>query len=238
MEQGTGNRETARFDWLRKNIFAAVLFAFFSSALLTTATAQIQFPVGLPTLKVGDIAKYRTIDLWNNNQLSTSSLELLGVQNDRLVTKFISSTAAEPTTVSFTLEWQPCRAMSNSDQLICAGGLKFPMQVGTKSSYEKQPWSNRNGYDSATCEVKGEEKVSVAAGAFDTLRIECTGFWNRVIDDQPGSNRGRSGRITTAFWYAPAIGRWVKSQYSNFNSFSPNPFTKNQTELVEFVAGK
>lgn len=128
--------------------------------------------------------------------------------------------------------------MSNSDQLICAGALKFPMQIGSKSSYEKQPWTNGNGHDGATCEVKVEEKVTVAAGTFDALRIECAGFWNRVIDDQPGSNRGRSGKIATTFWYAPVIGRWVKFQYFNFNSFSPQPFSKNQTELVEFIAGK
>ena len=109
------------------------------------------------------------------------------------------------------------------------------MRVGSKHTY-KLPSSSGTSYDSATCEVKGEDNIRVAAGSFDTVRIECGGFWNRIVGDI------RSGPMSTISWYAPSIGLVVKSQYFSFNGIgTPTgslPYTKNQTELVEFVAGK
>ena len=121
--------------------------------------------------------------------------------------------------------------MRRSDEVVCTGSFKFPMQAGNKYNYEKLPWANRDGHSSASCEVKGEEKVTVPAGTFDAVRIECSGFWTRVF------NGTGSGRQTEAQWYAPSINRFVKSQFSDtFGGGAPN--TKNQTELLEFTAGK
>lgn len=213
-------------------VFGKVIFlAAMSGGSITLAYAQVQFPIGFPAPKVGDTAKYRTVDLWNNKELSTSQTELVEIQNDRFVTRFMTSTDPAPRTVYFTREWQPCRAMRNSDQTVCAGSFKFPMQLGNKHTYEKLPWTNGDGHSTATCEVKAEEKVSVPVGAFDTVRIECAGFWNRVF------NGNFSGRQTEVYWYAPTIGRLVKSQFMNFTS-SGSPFDKTQTELVELTAGK
>jgi len=208
-----------------------IIVLFGLGGVLTLAYSQVQFPVSLPALKVGDTAKYRTVDLWNNKELSTSQNELVEIQNDRLVTRFTTSTAPEPRTAHFTREWQPCRTMRNSDQAVCAGAFKFPMQLANKHTYEKLPWPNGNGHSTATCEVKAEEKVNVPAGAFDTVRIECAGYYNRVFD---GSF---SGRQMDVYWYGPTIGRLVKSQHFDFTS-SGSPFNKTQTELIEFTAGK
>lgn len=201
-----------------------------------TANAQVQFPVGPPTPKVGDIVRYRTIDLWNNSELSTEQIELVEIQSDRFTTRFKRSTGAETRTLLLNREWQSCRPMYNSPELICAGPLKFPMQPGGKHTYEKQPWTNGFGYDAATCEIKGEEKLTVAAGTFDAVRIDCTGFWNRIFNDQPRP-RDMTGKITMTRWYSPSIGREIKSQYTSLNR-DGSPFTRNQTELVEFIPGK
>ncbi len=195
------------------------------------AGAQVQFPVNLPTPKVGEVTKYRTVDLWNNKELSTSQIELVEIQNDRLVTRLTSSVDPSPSTRTFTSEWQPCRSMRNSDQLVCAGALKFPMQLGGKHSYDKLPWPSGNGHSSGACEVKAEEKVTVPAGTFDAVRLECSGFWNRIFDGTFG------GKQTELFWYAPAIARIVKSQFFDFTS-SGAANTKSQTEMTQFTAAK
>lgn len=198
---------------------------------LTTANAQIQFPVGLPAPKVGDIAKYRTVDLWNGSELSTTSNEIIELTSDNITIRNTSSTRPAPTTVKYTREWQACRSMKGSDAVVCAGALKFPLQSGNKHAYEKAPWLTGEGHTTANCEVKAEEKVTVPGGTFDTVRTECSGFWNRVF------NGSSSGRVTEAYWYAPSIHRVVKVQYADTLS-SGQSNTKTQTELTEFTAGK
>ena len=112
--------------------------------------------------------------------------------------------------------------------LVCAGALQFPLQVGNKHRFEKLPWQDGNGHSTDTCEVKGKENVTVPAGSFDTVRIECEGLWTRVFDGT------FSGREIQNLWYSPAIKRFVKTQYTNYRS-SGGVFDKTETQLVEFV---
>jgi len=191
--------------------------------------AQLQLPVGPPAANVGDVAKYRTIDLWNDRELRTSRSELVEVTADRYVVRFSTSIQPEPTTVHFTSQWQPCRTMQGSDQSVCTGSLRFPMQIGDKYNYEKLPWLNGNGHSSASCEVKAEEKLALPAGTFDTVRIECSGFWNRVFGGT------FSGRQTEVAWYAPKISRVVKFEFVNYNA-SGKLDIRERSELVEFSA--
>lgn len=39
-----------------------------------------------------------------------------------------------------------------------------------KHDYKDLPWPNGEGRASASCQVKGEEKIIVAAGGYDTVR--------------------------------------------------------------------
>ena len=212
-------------------IVSMCVAVFAQLALTASVYAQVQFPVGPPTPKVGDIAKTRTVDLWNNTEVSTSQSDIVEVQADRLVTRLTSSASSETRTLLFTREWNPCRTMLNSDTLICTGLFKFPLETGKKHSYDKLPNTVGRSHFSATCEVKGAEKVTVAAGAFEVVRIECSGFYNRVFDGN------WSGKFNEVVWYSPAISRIVKSSYNDFNS-SGSAFAKTQTELVEFIPGK
>lgn len=195
------------------------------------ATAQIQFPVGLPTPKVGDLAKYRTLDLWNNSELSASENELVEISANNFVTRFKSSVNSEPSTSRSDRSWNACRSMRNSDAIVCEGSLRFPIQSGNKHSYKDYPNDTGRSKFDAACEVIGQEKVTVSAGIFDTIRINCAGFYTRIFDGN------WSGKFNSITWYSPAINRIVKSQYFDFNA-GGTAFNKNQTELVEFTAGK
>jgi hypothetical protein len=227
----TRNPFSGLFEKLCQRAFKAVFLILLANTGLTATHAQIQFPVGLPESKAGEITKYRTIDLWNNNELSSRTSEIVEVTSDQFVSRGKTSTAAAPSTVYNSREWHPCRSMRDSKDKVCTGAFKFPMQVGNKHTYDKLPWANGAGTHTGTCEVKGEEKLTVTAGSFDTVRIECSGFWNRVFDGFG------SGRINEVLWYAPSISRLVKSQFSDtFTNGQLN--TKSQTELVEFTAGK
>ena len=184
-----------------------------------------------PTPKVGEIAKYRDLNLWNNTELRTLQSDLVEVTDARLVTQVKTSTNPAPRTISFNRSWNPCRTLRNSDKAVCDGSIKFPMQIGAKYDYTDLPWPNGQGDSSMKCEVKGEEKLTLQAGTFDAVLIECSGFWKRRFE---GSS---TGRTSETLWYAPSIGRMVKSQFvSLFQDGSPD--IKTQSELVEFIPAK
>lgn len=213
-----------------KKLFLGLITSSAVMMLIGQVQAQVQFPVALPSPKVGDIAKYRTIDMWTNKEISTGQFELVEIQAERLVIRGKSSAEAAESTGYRTREWNPCRSMQNSEQLVCGGALKFPLQIGNKHNFEKQPWSNRNGHNGAACEVKAEEKITLSAGAFDTVRIECAGFWNYVF------GQSGNGQLTQSYWYAPAIGQVVKFQEIYLSG--GRPYNKFQTELTEFIPAK
>ncbi len=212
------------------NVFINLGLIAGSLCFATSAYAQVQFPVEAPSPKVGQIATFRTVDLWNNKEISVTSNELVAVESEYLVIRSKRSDRDTATTFRTSKSWNVCRSMRDSDKVSCEGSLKFPMQIGSKQTVKERPWANGQGYDNVTCEVKGEEKVSVLAGNFDALRVVCSGFWTRIFE---GSF---SGRLNETIWYAPAISRTVKSQLNLFHSQGQLD-TKTQTELVEFVAG-
>lgn len=208
-----------------------ILLLALSGLVSSLASAQIQFPLSQPIFKVGEVAKYRTIDLWKNIEISTHESEVIEISDVGLVMRRTSSTNAAPVDLSFNRSSNPCRALQNSDKKVCDGSIKFPLQLGNKYDFKDLPWTDGKGITSMRCEVKGEEKLSLKAGNFDTVRIECAGFWTRLFD-------GRGvGKTSEYLWYAPIYGRFVKIQFSTWDDKGGLDL-KTQTELVEFIPAK
>lgn len=103
------------------------------------------------------------------------------------------------------------------------------MKVGDKYDFKELPWTNGNGHYSESCAVTGSEAVTVPAGTFQTLKIECDGTWTRVFE---GSG---SGKVTETLWYSPKVNRLVKSAYDDRNAAGKLE-NRSITELVEFAA--
>jgi hypothetical protein len=204
------------------NIFALI----FSFSLF--ATAQVTFPVERPSYKPGEAWIYRVLDAWNNKELRQTRTEFVASESDRLV--FISTNLATSNKSTFrtNLDTLPCTRMQNSDLELCGGAYKFPMAIDFKNTYENIPWDNGRGHNSGECNAKGVEKITIPAGEFDTLRIECKGFWTRVFD---GSG---SGSWSETIWYSPKIQRHVKRNYEDrWNGRIDN---KTVIELLEYKA--
>jgi len=91
----------------------------------------------------------------------------------------------------------------------------WPLQVGNQSGYiESGRWS-KDGEEKTysalwSCKVTGAGEVSVMAGAFETVEIEC-----RRYSEGSASRLPRLREVKT-FAYAPAVGHWVlaTSRYS------------------------
>ncbi|MEF8705464.1 MAG: hypothetical protein V5B36_10045 [Candidatus Accumulibacter sp. UW25] len=212
--------------------------AYFSTFMLAAlmplgAHAEIPEVAELPAPKVGEVWKYRTLDMWNNTELRQVEEELVEIQVDRLVFRGKGPGAAVPKTLYYGRSLASCRRMRDSEEEMCTGAMAFPLRVGNRSSYAKRPWRNGEGHSSAECEVKGVEGVTVPAGTFESFRVECDGNWHRIFESGP--TQSNSGRFQETLWYSPTVGRYVKSYYVGY---APRGgiYTKEQTELIEFVA--
>ena len=78
----------------------------------------------------------------------------------------------------------------------------FPLRVGQEASWNRTGVNNGNAFSQRIrCKVDGEERVTVAAGAFDTYRVVCTG----------GSDPARPSNTST-YHFAPEVNQVVKMQ--------------------------
>ncbi len=90
--------------------------------------------------------------------------------------------------------------------------LVFPLTVGKTWEYEY--WLGGRERDIVTtyryqARVDGIETVRTPAGRFQTLRVTHEGRWSRPVMEQ-GRAVERAGDVRTTYWYAPAVGTWVR----------------------------
>ena len=195
------------------------------------AEAQVAAVAELPTPAIGDVWKFRRMDMWNNKELSVYEEELVEIRTDRLVFRTKSQARPEPRTTYSGRALASCRKMRDSDVEMCEGALAFPLQVGNKSHYDKRPWRSGEGHSSADCEVKAIESVTVPAGTFDAFRVDCDGSYQRVTGGE--WKLTTSGRFEETLWYAPAVSNFVKWIYTDY--YRRGVWNKEQTELLEFT---
>ena len=132
-------------------------------------------------------------------------------------------------------DWSRSRSV-NGKQTVVNQPLDFPLRPGKAWSVEYTEANPNRQHASehyrTPYKVTGWEDVTVAAGTFHALKIEAEGDWSVVMApnvtagalarvDQFGAttvtqaNRNpataASGRTYKAFWYVPAVKRWVRS---------------------------
>lgn len=104
--------------------------------------------------------------------------------------------------------------------------IQFPLVVGKKYNLTFE-WNNGEGNTKYDVEVENFQKVTTPAGEFDAFRIKASGWWMRT------SNGSGSGRAETVVYYAPAVKRYVKWE---FTDRTPGGMQWNSqiTELVKW----
>ena len=169
------------------------------------------------TAATGDAYVYRVSNGYNNEVRGTISYRVEKVAADRIDVAVTTDTpsAGVARTESYTKDGNWLRhALVNHDQLH---DYEFPqaLQVYALPGDTDGSWSVRvDAVDPATGrrnsvrvdgEVLGSERISVPAGTFDTIKIRrrmYAGDWDGFM---------RETRTLEIDWYAPALGRAVKS---------------------------
>jgi hypothetical protein len=204
-------------------------------------------PTAAPALKAGDTWTYiDTVETGPTGWHQThDAITMQRVTDSHL---YISSkpvgSGTDGREVIVNADWSRVREISGSE-VVVNRPLAFPLEAGkTWNIQYTEPHPNAK-LKSATWTTKykvvGYEDVEVPAGKFHALKIEAEGDWrgelaplNTVVQaaqTQQGQTtlvtqarqvtpEATAGRTYKAFWYAPEVGRWVKSVEEYYGSDS------------------
>ncbi len=182
---------------------------------------------GRPLEKVGDVAVY-AIELRGDKRTTEETVTVTSVDQTHIKSKHVRPDR-NPPEIEGVLTVGRATVVSGASGIRFDPpivGFKFPLVVGDgwKSSFLAEGANNKSKTD-LDFKVVAREKVKTPAGEFDAFKIESEGWIN-------GVTWSGAIRMTEVRWYAPAIGRVVKSEYKDFRG--GNLWTNTVTELKSF----
>jgi len=130
---------------------------------------------------------------------------------------------AESETI-WTADWNMLANPSGAIYKDHSAEFSFPLRPGkvyrADNEFSRPRERNATWRHQRTAKVVGWEEVTVPAGKFRALRIDIESQWHRLDIEARGTSR-------SAYWYVPAVKRWVKSSYEDSSG-------KSTTELISF----
>jgi hypothetical protein len=186
-----------------------------------------------PDVKVGDSWTYQTKDLWTKivRPPYTLTVEAVGP-----LTINVESTVQDGRHFKwvYTRDWNLAARPGPRFVEPYWPSYSWPLEVGKKwggdATWPGPPSMAGTWKASFNSRVVGVEKVTVAAGTFDTVKIERKGRYS--TNAHSGSWNGWGGEIIETHWYAPAVRRAVKFTYTDTSG--ARILTKDETELVKY----
>lgn len=180
-----------------------------------------------PVAKVGDVAVY-AVELRADKRSTEETVTVTEVDQSFVKSKHVRPDRQPPEIEGVrTLDWATVVSGSSGtryDPPIVS--VKFPLVVGDawKSSFLAEGRTSKSKTD-LDYKVVAMEKVKTPAGEFDAFKIESKGWIN-------GVSWSGSVRTEGVSWYAPSLGRFVRSEYRDFRN--GRLWTDTVTELKSF----
>lgn len=207
-----------------------ILLAPLLSGALAFAQAQpAPSPASKPVVQVGEVARY-AVKLVTEGQNTEDTVTVTSVADGQIKARYTRAnrTPAE-TEVIYTDEWNPVLTGVGSRLEPAAQTLKFPLQVGNAwdAKYAVQTANGAKSRVEMAGKVVGYEKVPTPAGEFDAFKVQSSGWVN-------GVSWNGSFKVQQTVWYAPSIGRLVRSEYKEFRRDGVDTVS----ELKSFSPGK
>lgn len=188
----------------------ALCFTLFALSILEIGlpaafAQQSAAPAERPEIRPGDRWKTERRDALTKLVTLTEETVVTAVAGEK-VDVTINGTPGT-ITADLTLTDGPRLSYDNGYQF-----LRFPLQVGKKWEF-KTSWQNKATGSKGTTEmevaVKSLERVRVAAGEFDAIKVEATGYMNFAS--------GGSRRVQATYWYAPAAKAIIRMNWVDRN---------------------
>lgn len=209
---------------------------FVLTALFAAAPLPVPLRVDAPAVHADDSWRYKnTVELQGRFSETHDESSVVRTEGDALLlrTRQVDSTL-QPVEVLVGSDWARFRSVDGREQVINRP-FAFPLTTGKtwRVDYAEGNPTRQHASEHVTItyRVVGPERVTVAAGAFDAVKVEAIGTWaaaiapalngeittradaqgaavtNRIDRQLPGLT---TGRLYKAFWYVPAVRRAVK----------------------------
>lgn len=217
------------------------IFAIALGLLCCSAYAE---SVDAPALKAGDAWVYAVTTetgtqgwVRKDQQVSVERVSA----DDVLIALKQDGSSQPPVEVMRGLDWSRSRDINGKQQIV-SQPLLFPLSEGKKWVLDYTEANPNQLHTSETIHCKyvvtGWEDVQVPAGKFKALKIEGEGEWSALLAPRVAASahavstlggtaaltqsqrvvpRTISGRLYRAYWYVPALKRYVKSVEENYN---------------------
>lgn len=183
-----------------------------------------------PAINVGDTWVYQSRDAQTGEKRPGWRHVVSEVTPDRIMVRSAKSQ------LSFTQDFNLIEIKTGETVTVrytpAWGYYNFPLEVGKTYDAKFQSDSRSGTRDTRwnwKAEVLGSESVTVPAGTYDALKIKYTGNYNVTEAGRSWSG----GRIET-LWYAPAVNRHVKTEWTH--NWSGSGFKGSETEVNELVS--
>lgn len=198
-------------------MFMRTAVACLAGGLSLAALAQAGGAGSKFTPKVGDVAVF-TVEQRSDNRSMEETVTVKSIDGGLVRSSHVRPKRTPP-------EYEGVMTEDFGQVVSGVGGarydppiplVRFPLTVGQswKAGYDMQTPNQTRSRAEVEMKVLGAEKLSTPAGEFDTVRIEQSGWVNGV------SWQG-SVRIAQEMWFAPAIGRMVRTEFRSFRDGRP-----------------
>lgn len=165
-----------------------------------------------PVMKVGDVAVY-AVEQRTDRRSFDETVTVTSVDQTHIKSKNLRPNRNPPEIESvLTLDLATVVSGASGTRFDPpSAGFKFPLVVGDawKSSFVGEAPNNSKSKIDLDVKVVAREKLKTPAGEFDSFKIESEGWIN-------GVTWSGAIRMSEVRWYAPAIGRVVKTEYKDF----------------------
>jgi len=204
--------------------------ALLAATLTSLPRADDTSPMPRPEVNVGDCWTFNSTNVLNRGPVGEYESCVTLVKEDLIFTVAKRKSDGREFDLAYTSEWGVSGSITGSVSTPPIRFLQFPLFIGKTYSNEYETHSfEPQEYQSKTkleCNVNGWDDVSVPAGKFHALKINCAGTY-------VGTGRSTGwGRVSGTFWYAPEVKRYVKWRYGNVNA------EPRGDELVSFHLAK
>lgn len=178
-------------------LLAVVVFAFGAAEAKDAAKVDV---------RVGDRWSYELKDAATGDLRNSATIVVVGVTDKEINTQITMANKDRPLTYIYGHDWGRIQDSQWKFQPP-EGGFKLPLKVGAEWRAETAAMHLHNGNSlqgSSVDKVLGEEKMTTAAGTFDTYKVQ------RVLQQTNNNDQTKASVTTSTYWYAPAVNRWVK----------------------------
>ena len=217
----------------RQLSIALGMLCLWTGAVLAADAAHVSAPAPAPVITVGDSWTYQYTDLWKHTPGNLNRIDITAVDADGVHAEIRRAVGnALVTRQRYSSDMNPIDR-GKMHFAPAFGRYAFPLEPG-KTWKTDAIGDNKEAGKHWRFQVTGHagewEKITVAAGQFDAIKIDIVGYYQlEMVNERAGS-----GTLRETLWYAPSVQNFIKLEYQDTDA-QGRLFNRDAWELTAFV---